>query len=122
MWAVERMGRGTIPSYNTAFTIITFRRYSDTWDFSRYATGGGDSDGDRPFRIADMAQMPRFNPGDDFAKAQRGKRSAGAKISIFPFLICHFFISIDEESVGAHLGNTVQLTSVTHRRSMVNDK
>jgi Zn-dependent M28 family amino/carboxypeptidase len=66
-WGAERF-----KAYNTAHYHQPSDEYSDSWDFrgmvqeAEIAMAIGR-------RIADMAMMPRFNPDDEFAKAQRGK-------------------------------------------------
>jgi Zn-dependent M28 family amino/carboxypeptidase len=64
-WGAEQF-----KAYNTAHYHQPSDEYSDTWDFrgmlqeAEIAIAIGR-------RIADMEQMPRFNPNDEFAKAQK---------------------------------------------------
>jgi Zn-dependent M28 family amino/carboxypeptidase len=66
----KEWGEEQFQAYNTAHYHQPSDEYSDTWDFrgmlqeAEIAMSIGR-------RIADMEQMPRFNPGDEFAKAQR---------------------------------------------------
>jgi len=66
----KEWGEEQFKAYNTAHYHQPSDEYSDTWDFrgmlqeAEIAMSIGR-------RIADMEQMPRFNPGDEFAKAQR---------------------------------------------------
>jgi Zn-dependent M28 family amino/carboxypeptidase len=66
----KEWGEEQFKAYNTAHYHQPSDEYSDTWDFrgmlqeAEIAMAIGR-------RIADMEQMPRFNPGDEFAKAQR---------------------------------------------------
>jgi Zn-dependent M28 family amino/carboxypeptidase len=66
----KEWGEEQFRAYNTAHYHQPSDEYSDTWDFrgmlqeAEIAMAIGR-------RIADMDQMPRFNPNDEFAKAQR---------------------------------------------------
>ena len=66
----KEWGEEQFRAYNTAHYHQPSDEYSDTWDFrgllqeAEIALAIGR-------RIADMDQMPRFNPNDEFAKAQR---------------------------------------------------
>jgi Zn-dependent M28 family amino/carboxypeptidase len=66
----KEWGEEQFRAYNTAHYHQPSDEYSDTWDFrgmlqeAEIAMSIGR-------RIADMEQMPRFHPGDEFAKAQR---------------------------------------------------
>jgi Zn-dependent M28 family amino/carboxypeptidase len=66
----KEWGEEQFRAYNTAHYHQPSDEYSDTWDFrgmlqeAEIAMAIGR-------RIADMEQMPRFNPNDEFAKAQR---------------------------------------------------
>lgn len=66
----KEWGEEQFKAYNTAHYHQPSDEYSDTWDFrgmlqeAEIAMAIGR-------RIADMEQMPRFNPRDEFAKAQR---------------------------------------------------
>jgi len=87
----KEWGEEQFQAYNTAHYHQPSDEYSDTWDFrgmlqeAEIAMAIGR-------RIADMEQMPRFNPGMTLQKRKEGKRRAGAKISIFhfSFVIFHF--------------------------------
>ena len=65
----KEWGEEQFRAYNTAHYHQPSDEYSDTWDFrgllqeAEIAMAIGR-------RIADLDQMPRFNPGDEFAKAQ----------------------------------------------------
>ena len=66
----KEWGEEQFKAYNTAHYHQPSDEYSDTWDFrgmlqeAEIAMAIGR-------RIADMEQMPRFNPNDEFAKGQR---------------------------------------------------
>jgi Zn-dependent M28 family amino/carboxypeptidase len=66
----KEWGEEQFKAYNTAHYHQPSDEYSDSWDFrgmlqeTEIAMSIGR-------HIADMEQMPRFNPGDEFAKAQR---------------------------------------------------
>jgi Zn-dependent M28 family amino/carboxypeptidase len=66
----KEWGEEQFNAYNTAHYHQPSDEYSDTWDFrgmlqeTEIAMAIGR-------RIADMDRMPRFNPGDEFAKAQK---------------------------------------------------
>lgn len=66
----KEWGEEQFKAYNTAHYHQPSDEYSDTWDFrgmlqeAEIAMAIGR-------RIADMEQMPRFNPGDEFSKAQK---------------------------------------------------
>ena len=63
-------GEEQFRAYNTAHYHQPSDEYSDSWDFrgllqeAEIALAIGR-------RVADMESMPRFNPGDEFAKAQK---------------------------------------------------
>ena len=63
-------GEEQFKAYNTAHYHQPSDEYSDSWDFrgllqeAQIALAIGR-------RVADMESMPRFNPGDEFAKAQK---------------------------------------------------
>jgi Zn-dependent M28 family amino/carboxypeptidase len=66
----KEWGEEQFKAYNTAHYHQPSDEYSDAWDFrgmvqeTEIALAIGR-------RIADMDQLPRFNPGDEFAKAQQ---------------------------------------------------
>lgn len=66
----KEWGEEQFKAYNTAHYHQPSDEYSDSWDFrgmlqeTEIALAIG-------VRIANDAQMPRFNPGDEFAKAQK---------------------------------------------------
>ena len=66
----KEWGEEQFKAYNTAHYHQPSDEYSDSWDFrgliqeTEIAMAIGR-------RIADLDQMPRFNPGDEFAKAQK---------------------------------------------------
>jgi hypothetical protein len=66
----KEWGEEQFRAYNTAHYHQPSDEYSDSWDFrgllqeAEIAMAIGR-------KVADMDQMPRFNPGDEFAKAQK---------------------------------------------------
>jgi Zn-dependent M28 family amino/carboxypeptidase len=66
----KEWGEEQFKAYNTAHYHQPSDEYSDSWDFrgmiqeAEIAMAIGR-------RIADAEQMPKFNPNDEFAKAQR---------------------------------------------------
>jgi Zn-dependent M28 family amino/carboxypeptidase len=66
----KQWGEEQFKAYNTAHYHQPSDEYSDTWNFEGMAQEA-EIAMDIGRRIADMQEMPRFNPNDEFAKAQR---------------------------------------------------
>ena len=68
----KEWGEAQFKAYNTAHYHQPSDEFRDSWDF-RGMIQEAEIAMDIGRRISDMAQMPRFNPDDEFAKAQSGK-------------------------------------------------
>ena len=68
-WGAEQF-----KAYNTAHYHQPSDEYSDSWDF-RGMTQEAEIALDIGLRVANMQMMPRFNPNDEFAKAQEVRSS-----------------------------------------------
>jgi Zn-dependent M28 family amino/carboxypeptidase len=66
----KQWGEEQFKAYNTAHYHQPSDEYSDTWDFEGMAQEA-EIAMDIGRRVADMQEMPRFNPNDEFAKAQQ---------------------------------------------------
>jgi len=66
----KQWGEEQFKAYNTAHYHQPSDEYSDTWNFEGMAQEA-EIAMDIGRRIADMQEMPRFNPNDEFAKAAR---------------------------------------------------
>lgn len=66
----KEWGEEQFKAYNTAHYHQPSDEYRDSWDF-RGMLQEAEIAMDIGKRIADMDQMPRFNPGDEFAMAQK---------------------------------------------------
>ncbi|HEX8890406.1 MAG TPA: M28 family peptidase [Pyrinomonadaceae bacterium] len=66
----KQWGEEQFKAYNTAHYHQPSDEYSDTWNFEGMAQEA-EIAMDIGRRVADMQEMPRFNPNDEFAKAQQ---------------------------------------------------
>lgn len=69
----KQWGEEQFKAYNTAHYHQPSDEYSDTWNFQGIAQEA-EIALDIGRRIADLQEMPRFNPNDEFAKAQQGRK------------------------------------------------
>jgi Zn-dependent M28 family amino/carboxypeptidase len=66
----KQWGEEQFKAYNTAHYHQPSDEYSDTWNFEGMAQEA-EIAMDIGRRVADMQELPRFNPNDEFAKAQQ---------------------------------------------------